>query len=206
MITATLDREELKGSVVRTALRMFLDKGVDVVRMDDIAAELSISKRTLYEIFSSKEGLLLECFDCYISEVRQRIDAEITSGQDVLTVTLEYLEMMASESDRAGSVAYSNLDRYPKLKARIDDQGVVLKEHFREFIKLGISQNVFRNDIELDLILQAFALMSRLVCTERGKGEMSLERIVDSTLIVLFRGIATPNGFRKLEEYRNKTK
>ena len=40
---------------------MFHKQGIKQVRMDDIAKTLSISKRTLYEIFDDKETLLLKC-------------------------------------------------------------------------------------------------------------------------------------------------
>ena len=40
----------------------FAEKGIRAVKMDDIARMLTISKRTLYEIYPNKEELLLECF------------------------------------------------------------------------------------------------------------------------------------------------
>lgn len=53
-------RQELKDKIVDTALRMFLNQGIRQVRMDDIAKTLSISKRTLYEIYENKEQLLMD--------------------------------------------------------------------------------------------------------------------------------------------------
>ena len=41
--------------IVEQAAKMFVNQGVKAVRMDDIAHELSISKRTLYELFGDKE-------------------------------------------------------------------------------------------------------------------------------------------------------
>ena len=41
-------------------MSLFLEHGIRAVRMDDIANHLSISKRTLYEVFSNKEQLLME--------------------------------------------------------------------------------------------------------------------------------------------------
>ena len=50
---------ENKKAIIMTALRLFLKKGIRAVRMDDIANEMGISKRTLYELFENKEELLL---------------------------------------------------------------------------------------------------------------------------------------------------
>lgn len=43
----TLYRQNLQKKILKMALQMFLNKGIKLVRMDDIANHLSISKRTL---------------------------------------------------------------------------------------------------------------------------------------------------------------
>lgn len=54
------DKTVVKEHIVLAAAKSFAQKGVKTVRMDDIAAGLSISKRTLYELFHDKEDLLLD--------------------------------------------------------------------------------------------------------------------------------------------------
>ena len=54
-------RPELHDKILLATKAMFYKQGIKQVRMDDIAKELTISKRTLYEIFNDKETLLLEC-------------------------------------------------------------------------------------------------------------------------------------------------
>ena len=53
-------REELKQRIIDVAMKEFWQKGVKAVKMDDIANDLTISKRTLYETYENKEVLLLE--------------------------------------------------------------------------------------------------------------------------------------------------
>lgn len=47
-----------KGRIIDQAMQMFVSQGIKSVRMDDIAQQLGVSKRTLYEMFGDKEGLL----------------------------------------------------------------------------------------------------------------------------------------------------
>ena len=56
----TCYKMELRNRILKAAMTEFLHKGVKSVKMDDIANTLAISKRTLYEIYSNKEELLLE--------------------------------------------------------------------------------------------------------------------------------------------------
>ena len=53
-------KKEIQNLIVETAHRLFIERGIKDVKMDDIAAELSISKRTIYELFNDKEQLLHE--------------------------------------------------------------------------------------------------------------------------------------------------
>ena len=50
-------RKALRERIIRTAYASFTKKGIKAITMDDIANLLSISKRTLYEIFRDKETL-----------------------------------------------------------------------------------------------------------------------------------------------------
>ena len=51
-------RAELKERIIATATEAFTTKGIKSITMDDIAAALGISKRTLYDVFVDKESLL----------------------------------------------------------------------------------------------------------------------------------------------------
>ena len=53
-------RKDLKERILVTSMRAFKERGIRSVRMDDIATTLGISKRTIYEIYSNKEELLLD--------------------------------------------------------------------------------------------------------------------------------------------------
>lgn len=204
MIVSTLNREELRPVAIETALRMFLKDGIDPVRMDDIAAELSISKRTLYEMFTSKENLLVECLEYHNSLMHNLISTEISEGNDVLTVTLKYLELIIAESSKTSTVLFSNLEKYPVLKEKIETRRETIQSNFRDFLELGIRQDVFRDDLCLDVVLRTFTLLSRMICDERARETASVEDLVNSTIVVLFRGIATRKGMEKLDEYRYK--
>ena len=55
-----------KERIIAQAMRMFVSQGIKSVRMDDIAQQLGVSKRTLYELFGDKESLLYrEIFEKY---------------------------------------------------------------------------------------------------------------------------------------------
>lgn len=62
------DKTVVKEHIVLAAAKAFAQKGVKTVRMDDIATGLSISKRTLYELFHDKEDLLFDVMKLHREE------------------------------------------------------------------------------------------------------------------------------------------
>ena len=47
-------RQSLRDRILEVAMQAFREKGIKAVKMDDIAASLTISKRTLYEVYENK--------------------------------------------------------------------------------------------------------------------------------------------------------
>lgn len=70
-----MDKTVVKEHIVLAAAKSFAQKGVKTVRMDDIAAGLSISKRTLYELFHDKEDLLLDVMKLHREEMQEIYDS-----------------------------------------------------------------------------------------------------------------------------------
>ena len=56
-----VSRPKLREKIIDAAVTLFEKKGIKGVTMDDIASSFGISKRTLYEVFTDKETLLIEC-------------------------------------------------------------------------------------------------------------------------------------------------
>ena len=55
--------EEVRRKIIDSATKQFVAHGCRRITMDDVAGELHISKRTLYEYFEKKEDLLMACFE-----------------------------------------------------------------------------------------------------------------------------------------------
>lgn len=76
-----LENNGIKDRIVEAAIECFAVKGA-AFTMDDTAAALSMSKKTLYKYFRSKDELILAAVDAGFSEVK-RCEAEIISDDTV---------------------------------------------------------------------------------------------------------------------------
>src|SRR5258707_7585073 len=69
-------RETLVDSrqeILRTAARLFQQRGYDATSMNDVAAALKLSKGGLYHHFQSKDEILFEIMDHAMEITRERV-------------------------------------------------------------------------------------------------------------------------------------
>jgi len=68
---AVQNNETTQIKILKTAARMFSDKGYDKVTMREIAKEVGINSASIYYHFSSKNDILLNLFEFYSEELRK---------------------------------------------------------------------------------------------------------------------------------------
>ena len=74
-------KAEQKDRILSYAIENFSRNGIRNVKMDDIASDLGISKRTLYQLFKDKENLLVECFK-YSEKRSAKLYSELIKSTD----------------------------------------------------------------------------------------------------------------------------
>ncbi len=73
-----------KERIIEQAMQMFVAQGIRSVRMDDIAQQLGVSKRALYELFGDKEGLLYLAMERFFECKRIERAAACAGARNVL--------------------------------------------------------------------------------------------------------------------------
>lgn len=205
MIINPTNRDDIRERAIETTSEIVLKCGNLSVRMDDVAQELSVSKRTLYEIFGNKEELLIECFKRHTALMSRTIEDEISREEDVLSVIINHLEIILNESGETDHNKFSDMDKYPRLKKIFHEHMADMANRMRSFMELGVKQGVFRDDLNMDVEMVAFNAMGRVAGEEARKGTFDYEQLINGTMVVMLRGIASPEGMAKLEKYRYKT-
>lgn len=85
MATQSERRERTKGAIVKTARRIFGERGFATTTMDDIAAGARVAKGAVYHHFSTKEELFSAVFDQVSRDLVVEIDRIARAEKDVLS-------------------------------------------------------------------------------------------------------------------------
>lgn len=117
--TETTYRQELKERILITAIDLFHKRGIRCVKMDDIANELKISKRTLYEIYSNKEELLFEVVRHDKQRDKRRLDEIAKTGLNVINIIIEICRFRIEEFSQINPLFFEEIHKYPELLAYV---------------------------------------------------------------------------------------
>ena len=144
-------KENVRELILRTALEQFTKRGIKDVKMDDIASILSISKRTIYELFNDKEQLLLEALKLHneiiLSEGKQIVRNASHTLEIILKLYDKYVDIISSINRKF----FTDLNKYPdicKSKKHNEEQN---DKKFLAWIEMGRKQGLFREDANLEI-------------------------------------------------------
>src|SRR5574344_84312 len=77
--------------IIIEASQLFVRYGIKAISMDDIARQVGISKRTLYESFLSKDELLVQCLEYMHNERSQSMTKLLNEAPDIISAFLSFL-------------------------------------------------------------------------------------------------------------------
>ena len=193
-------RQSLKERIVTTAMSLFVKNGIKAVKMDDIASQLGISKRTLYEIYENKEVLLFEGVKQYLENAKQKMCEFTQSNDDVMDIVLYFYRMKNHEYQVTSPSFYEDIQKYPRVTAYLDGERQKNQEQQFAFMERGVAEGYFRADVNYRVLNHFFEAMGNYVRDHQLIHQFTSDELFNNILFVTLRGICTPKGLAKMQE------
>lgn len=200
-------KEDTKKLILNTALQQFMEKGIKDVKMDDIASMLSISKRTIYEIFKDKEQLLLESLILQQENLREEAKESIRGAKHILEIILIIYNMYFNKLNAINSKFFSEIEKYPNICKRSKEREQRNDKKFLAWMEMARKQGLFRDDANFDILLYILRRdVETIIKVKKQDNESELAKYSTDELgrsLILFylRGISTPKGQEIIENY-----
>lgn len=201
-------REELRKRVVEVARKAFHARGIREVTMDEVAHALTMSKRTLYQLFADKEDLLIACAEEMNRRHREELTRLSLQTDCVLDLLLSDFKLRMQELECVTSDFFLDLARYPRAVRYMEEHR---RENARlavEFLNKGVRQGLLRPDVNLELLYDMLSSIFDTGKAEDYLGKYTPFEIFIHYVFVYFRGCTTPKGTAImdtfLERYRQE--
>lgn len=143
-----------RKSVLEHAARMFLRNGIWVITMDDIANELGISKRTLYDIFESKELIISQIVDTHIENENSAFDKILKQSENSIDMMLKLSKFIFVMYNKLHPSVLSDLKKYYSvIWQRIEKfHNDSIRQIIEVNLKKGIEEQLYRSNIDPAII------------------------------------------------------
>jgi TetR/AcrR family transcriptional regulator, cholesterol catabolism regulator len=130
-----------RQEILRTAARLFQQRGYDATSMNDVAAALKLSKGGLYHHFQSKDEILFEIMNHAMEITEERVLAPVRDIADpenrLRTLIRLHIEVVLSPRDREITVMlHENHPLPPALRKRINTR----KKEYVHFVENLIAE------------------------------------------------------------------
>lgn len=195
------NRDVLKSRILEYARDAFCVYGIKDVTMDSIAGGLSISKRTLYEIFSDKEGLLLEIIKIHSQETREFIDKISKEADNVLDVIFKIYENNVKEIKKVNKLFFEEINKYPSVISYMQFSRDEMAAITMSNLKKGVTQGLFREDMNYEIIRSVMVEEVDILIRSKSNEKFPLVEIYENLVLMHVRGISTEKGLKKVNEF-----
>ncbi len=141
---------------------LILAEGFSRLNVSEIAARLSCSKRTLYELAPSKNRLVLKVLDDFFSRIRQEADHATDNTMDPERQVFEYLQVAVRVAERLSQAVVADIHEWEPARAIWQEHISLRVEGMRRIIDNGVKAGVFREVQPAFVAEIVFASINRL--------------------------------------------
>ena len=184
-----------RQEILRTAARLFQQRGYDATSMNDVAAALKLSKGGLYHHFQSKDEILYEIMNHAMEITQERVLNPVRSIADpeerLRALIRLHIEVVLSPRDREITVMlHENHPLPPALRRRINGR----KKEYIHFLENLIAeiQGSRRAAPRVSPRAAAFALLGMINWIYqwyKPEGELQVQNLVPQFTDLLFGGL-----------------
>lgn len=201
---------EAKERIILEAKALFLKLGIRSVSMDEIAAQLGISKKTLYQHFKDKDELVDLVLVGQICNMQEEALKTVESASNAIEEIFNTMDMMVKHSRNMNPVVIFDLQKYhlssfQKFHAYQND---FLLNIISNNLKKGVEEGFYRSDINIE-ILSKFRLETLMIGFNMEAFPSDKFNVTEVSLVVIenfLYGLATEKGFNMIESYKQKRK
>ena len=202
---------DTKQRIQKGAHDLVMQYGIRSVSMDDIAAKLGMSKKTIYQYFKDKDELVEAVVDEVIDTNQCACNADISRSENAVHEIFLVMEMMAEMLKTMNPSILHDMQKYhPSAFSKF-------KKHKNEFLYnvctqnllRGVQEELYRPEIAVDILCRYRVETMFIPFNPEFQQSLkhSLAKIEEEILMHFLFGLVSQKGYKLIIKYREqKTK
>ncbi|MDH6304798.1 AcrR family transcriptional regulator [Parabacteroides sp. PF5-5] len=191
----------IKEQIITTALDLFSQYGIKNVSMDDIARNMSISKRTLYGFFEDKETLLMEGVEYTNNRLGTFLSQLEKEPHTALDIIILFYEELMKRPRWYNPKYYEDMRRYPRVMEKRECDKSSFTTICTRLFNRGVKEGVFQDDVNFEIVGLLAKEQMKMIRPSKTFSKHTNSEVYNTVLITFLRGICTDKGRKILERW-----
>lgn len=199
--------EQATGHRIKEKARsLFMQYGLRSVSMDDIANQLGISKKTIYQYFEDKDELVDAVMQDEFTHNESRCEADRKRSLNAIDELFLAMEMVIEMFNQMNPALLFDMQKYypNTFNKFLKHKNDYIYNIIRENLIRGIREGYFRPEIDIDLV-SWFRMESMLWPFNPEffqKTKKSLAVVEQELILHYLYGLASPKGYELISTYQ----
>jgi AcrR family transcriptional regulator len=194
--------------IIEEASLMFRTYGIRAVTMDMLAANLGISKRTMYEVFRDKDDILYGVLKWMTLKKRDLMSKIFDESKNVIEAIFKMLDIMGDHYQKMSPAFLMDMKRFHGefVKDLTEQNELPYYTDNSEILKRGIKEGIFRENIDIEITNKCMLEMAKLTndTSVFPPDDFPNKDVIKNFYINYLRGISTQKGLDLIDYYEKK--
>lgn len=200
--------ENQQEIITSTANRLFEQFGIRSVSIDNVCAELRISKKTFYTYFPQKEDLVDAVLSYQKDLSFEKFGKMFRNKNAIDSLILIIKEIRRNGEHESQAFCYDLEKYYPKIHEKFEiKKREEIRNGFEMNLKQGIEEGYYRQDLDVELIsfFHSIQIKKTFELMSQDSKKYSKKRLIDFFIDLMIHLIANDKGLKYMEENYNKS-
>ncbi len=189
--------------ILTRIIPLVMQLGVRAVTMQQIAQELGMSKKTLYQYFKNKADLVHQMVQFHIAMEREMIQTIVQTDKNAINEIIEIGQHVIQHLRQVNPTSAYDLKRlYPKSWQLFDEHKKFIAQIIQQNLEKGIKQGWYRSDFNIEIITRLYvSKIDAIIDINVFPAHFSKAEIYQEMLKYHIHGVANEKGetyFREL--------
>ncbi len=198
----------MKNKIIQKSVDLHFQYGIKNVTMDQIAKELGISKKTIYQYFENKTELVQQTvayiFDLIQTEIDKICLMKLNPYEELLSVR----KLIGEILNKSANVPHYQLKKYyPEIADKLEEKKFKsIMECLEHNLNKGIKAGYYKKDLDKEFIKRMYFSNSMSLGNPKlfPPELFDRQKTMDLFMKMFLGGISTKKGRKKLKEVLEK--
>ena len=199
---------DTKQRIQKAAHDLVMQYGIRSVSMDDIAANLGMSKKTIYQYFKDKDELVEAVVDDIIDTNQYACKADIERSENAVHEIFLVMDMMAEMFKSMNPSILFDMQKYHpaafvKFQKHRNDY---IYNVCRQNLERGITEELFRPEINVDIIARyrVETMLTAFNPEFQRSVKQTLLKIEEEIITHYLFGLVSLKGYKLILKYKEQ--